>query len=271
MLEEITSIKPDIVFHLAAKAVVALTFKEPEVTFRDNIMGMVHLFELCRLCPSVKGVVAVVTDKVYENREWSWGYRENDLLGGNDPYSVSKVCIEHIIKCYRNAYGMNIAVARAGNVLCGGDWNFGRLLPDTVKSTAKGEKVIIHTPHATRPFQHVLEALSGYLTLGQHILEGKDVNSAYNFGPDGDAMSVLDVLKVAKGVWPKVDWAVDETPTHPFMVYLLKIDSTKAKQELGWRPRWDMEHAIRMTVLWYKIFYETGHIMSSENIRDYCD
>lgn len=268
LVEEINSIAPDIVFHLAAKAVVAITFKEPEITFQHNIMGMVHLLELCRQCPSVKGIVAIVTDKVYENREWAWGYRENDTLGGDDPYSVSKVCIEHIIKCYRNSFGMNIAAARAGNIIAGGDWNFGRLLPDAVKAANKGEKVKIHTPYATRPFQHVLEALHGYLLLGQYILEGKDVNGAYNFGPEGE-MTVLDVLETASETWPSIKWEMDCTPTHPNMVYLLKIDSTKSRKELGWNPVWNMKEAVQKTVWWYRQYYETGRIQSNDNIDQY--
>jgi CDP-glucose 4,6-dehydratase len=268
LIEEITSIKPDIVFHLAAKAIVARTFSEPESTFQHNIMGMVHLLELCRQCPSVKGVVAVVSDKVYENREWNYAYRENDDLGGADPYSCSKVCIEHIIRCYRESYGMNIAAARAGNILCGGDWGEKRLIPDIVRAASKGEKVVVHTPGATRPFQHVLEALSGYLLLGQHILEGKNVNRAWNFGPDSE-MSVLEVLQIAHDIWPKVEWEIDETPTHPHMQYLLRIDSTESRKLLGWKPVWGIEQAVAQSIMWYEEYYRNGNIMTGEDIDEY--
>jgi len=259
---------PDLVIHLAAKAIVARTFDEPRETFENNVMGAVNILEACRQTPSVKGIVCITTDKIYENREWNYAYREVDDLGGVDPYSASKVCVEQVIRCYREAFGMNIATARAGNVIGGGDWSYKRLIPDIVRAASKGEKTIIHTPNATRPFQHVLEALSGYLLLGQHILEGKDINRAWNFGPEGE-MSVLEVLQVAQSVWPAVQWELDSTPTHPFMQYLLKIDSTESKKLLGWKPKWDMAHAVRMAVLWYKIFYETGHIMTDEDIRDY--
>jgi CDP-glucose 4,6-dehydratase len=268
-IKEINNISPDIVFHLAARAIVARTFEEPEYAIQSTVMGATHILELCRTCPSVKGIVVVTSDKIYSDKNWNWGYRENDEKGGTDPYSTSKICVEYISECYRKSFGLNIAVARAGNILAGGDWTEKRLLPDIARATAKGEKVIVHTPQATRPFQFVLEALSGYLTLGKAILEGRDVNGAWNFGPDGDPLTVLEVLQTAKSVWPAVDWVVDDTPTHPGMVYLLKIDSTKAKKELGWQPKWDMEHAVRMATLWYKIFYETGHIMTEQDIRDY--
>ena len=264
---------PDLVIHLAAKAIVARTFTEPRETFENNVMGAVNILEACRQTPSVKGVVIITTDKVYENHEWNYAYREIDGLGGADPYSSSKVCVEQVIRCYRESFGMNIATARAGNVIGGGDWSYKRLIPDIVRAASKGEKVIIHTPNATRPFQHVLEALSGYLLLGQHILEGKeatgvDVNRAWNFGPDGE-MRVLEVLQTAQSVWPAVQWEVDYTPTHPHMVYLLKIDSTESRKLLGWKPVWGMEQAVGQSILWYKAFYESGQIMTNLNIDEY--
>ena len=261
--------KPDLVIHLAAKAIVACTFTEPRETFENNVMGAVNILEACRQVKSVKGIVMITTDKIYENKEWEWGYRENDELGGVDPYSSSKVCVEQVIRCYRESFGMNIATARAGNVIGGGDWSYKRLIPDIVRATSKGEKVIVHTPNATRPWQHVLEALNGYLTLGQYILEGKNVNDSFNFGPDSDAMSVLEVLKVAQSIWPSVQWEVDDTPTHKFMVYLLKIDSTKSKERLGWKPVWDMKHAVERSIGWYRKYYETGFVASTNDIRDY--
>ena len=260
--------KPDLVIHLAARAIVARTFDEPRETFENNIMGAVNILETVRQCPSVKGIVMITTDKVYFDENWQWGYRENDKLGGYDPYSASKVCIEHIIECYRKSYGLNIATARVGNVIGGGDWSYKRLIPDIVRATNKGEKVIIHTPNATRPWQHVLEPLKGYLMLGQRILEGGDVNNAWNFGPEGE-MTVLEVLQLAKAEWPKIDWEIDDTPTHPYMVYLLKIDSTKSRKELGWTPTWGMEMAVRKTIKWYKDFYENNLILTNDNITEY--
>ncbi len=267
-VQEIKSLKPDIIFHLAARAIVARTFKEPEDTFRYTIMGAVHMLELCRQCPSIQGIVMATSDKVYQNNEWDYAYREIDTLGGDDPYSTSKVCVEHIVDCYRKSFDMNIAVGRCGNVVGGGDFSEKRLIPDIAKATAKGEPVIIHTPNATRPFQHTLDALQGYLLLGKAILEGQDVNKCWNFGPT-DEMTVLQVLETAKEVWPKITWEVDNVPTHKFMVYLLKIDSTESRKLLGWQSVWNMAHAVRMAVLWYKVWYETGHVLSNEDIRDY--
>ncbi len=265
----VKSVRPDLVLHFAAKAIVARTFDEPRGTFENNVMGAVNILEACRQTPSVKGIVVVETDKLYENREWSWGYRENDQLGGVDPYSASKVCVDTVVRCYRESFGMNIAAARAGNVIGGGDWSYKRLIPDIVRAASKGEKVIVHTPNATRPFQHVLEALSGYLLLGQKILEGENVNRAWNFGPDGGEMSVLEVLETAQRVWPAVQWEVDNTPTHPHMVYLLKIDSTESKKILGWKPRWGMEEAVVRAIRWYAAYYQHGEVLSERDIDAY--
>ncbi len=268
--------QPDLVIHLAAKAIVARTFDEPKETFENNVMGAVNILEACRQAPSVKVIVIITTDKVYENREWNYAYREVDELGGVDPYSASKVCVEQVIRCYRESFGMNIATARAGNVIGGGDWSYKRLIPDIVRAASKGEKVVVHTPEATRPFQHVLEALNGYLLLGQYILSGEcigdtrmgSVNCAWNFGPEGE-MSVLEVLETAQGVWPKVQWKIDSTATHPFMVYKLKIDSTESRKLLGWKPVWDTEVAVERTINWYRNYYEEGRIRSNDDIDDY--
>jgi CDP-glucose 4,6-dehydratase len=261
---------PDLIFHLASKTVVNLSFEQPREYFESNIMGSVNILEAARHCPSVKGIVAITTDKVYFDKQWEWGYRENDELGGDNPYSSSKVCVEHIINSYRKCFDMNIATARAGNVVCGGDFTIDRLIPDIVKATSKGEKVMIHTPNSTRPFQHVLEALSGYLLLGQNILEGKNVNEAYNFGPDEIAISVMDIVRIAKEVWPEVDYEVDNAPTHPFTIYRLRLDSTKAKG-LGWKPVWSMEEAVRRTIEWYRAYYSDGQIRTNNDIDDYED
>jgi CDP-glucose 4,6-dehydratase len=260
--------KPDLVIHLAAKSIVARTFDEPRETFENNVMGAVNILEACRQVPSVKGIVMITTDKVYEDRNWVWGYRENDKMGGVDPYSASKVCIETVIRCYRESFGMNIATARAGNVIGGGDWSYKRLIPDIVRAASKGDKVIVHTPQATRPWQHVLEPLRGYLLLGKAILEGKDVNRAWNFGPTGE-MTVLEVLKAANMIWPAVEWEVDDTPTHPHMVYLLKLDSTESKKVLGWEPAWTMDYAVQRVIMWYKMYYEHGVVTTGYDIDCY--
>lgn len=287
----INMFKPDLVFHLAAKAIVARTFHEPRETFENNIMGTVNLLEACRQQSSIKGIVMITTDKVYSNKEWDWGYRENDELGGLDPYSASKVCIEHVIECYRTQFIPNIATARAGNVIGGGDWAEKRLIPDIVRAAAEGKTVEIHTPNATRPWQHVLEPLCGYLMLGEKLLKHppaqtwnttgggsasiypldtiqQNYNTKWNFGPEGE-MTVLDILKVAQEVWPKVKYVVKEEETHPSMTTLLKIDSTEARKKLGWKPQWNMETAVAKSIRWYQEFYEHGKILTDEDIENY--
>lgn len=258
---------PEIVFHLAAQAIVKQSFLDPQETFSSNIVSAVNVLEACRRTPSVKAIVVITSDKVYQDQNWGWGYREVDQLGGTDPYSASKVCVEQIAASYRESFNMNIATARAGNVIGGGDWGAYRLIPDVMRATSEGKAVEIHTPHATRPYQHVLESLHGYLRLGKALLEGREeCKTAFNFGPDG-SMSVLEVLEIARKVWPKIQYVIKEEETHPGMVSLLKIDSTKAKQMLGWKPNWTMEHAIRRTVLWYRSFYEDGEIRSMNDIE----
>lgn len=257
--------EPDLIIHLAAKAIVAKTFDEPQETFENNVMGAVNILEASRLCETTKGVVFITTDKVYRDRNWRWGYRESDILDAVDPYSASKVCAEQVIKCYRECYGVNIAVARAGNVIGGGDWSYKRLIPDVVRATSQGGVTVIHTPEATRPWQHVLEALNGYLLLGEALLKGDDVNGAFNFGPQGK-MTVREVLRLAAKVWPSIEWRVDGKPTHPHMVYLLSLDNTKAQDTLGWSPVWDMETTVEKTIRWYRDFYTNGY--HEESLKD---
>lgn len=268
VLAAVHTYQPDLIIHLAAKAIVAKTFDEPQETFNNNVMGAVNILEAARSCGSVKGVVFVTTDKVYQDRNWRWGYRETDVLDAVDPYSTSKVCAEHVIKCYRESFGMNIAVARAGNVIGGGDWSYKRLIPDIARATAKGEMTVIHTPEATRPWQHVLEALNGYLLLGQAVLEGDDVNEAFNFGPQA-RMTVREVLELSAKIWPDIRWEVDDTPTHPHMVYLLALDNTKARDKLGWYPVWGMKEAVKRTIHWYERFYTEGKVFSIDDIHSF--
>ncbi|MFA5346562.1 MAG: CDP-glucose 4,6-dehydratase [Methanoregula sp.] len=261
--------KPEIVLHLAAQAIVRESFRDPWGTFGSNIMGAVNVLEACLQTPSVKAIVVITSDKTYLDRNWCWPYRETDELGGTDPYSSSKVCVEYVAASYRESFGMNIATARAGNCVAGADWGAYRLIPDIMRATAEGKPVEIHTPHATRPYQHVLEALHGYLRLGKALLEGREeCKTAFNFGPDG-SMSVLEVLEIAQSVWPKIQYIVKEEETHPGMVNLLKIDSTKAKQLLGWKPRWTMEQAVIKAVMWYRDYYETGEVFSIKDIKDF--
>ena len=261
--------KPDVVFHLAAQAIVKRSFDDPRNTFDSNIIGAVNVLEACRQTPSVRAIVMITSDKVYRDMNWRWGYRESDELSGTDPYSASKVCVEHVINSYRESFGMNIATARAGNVIGGGDWGAYRLIPDIMRAMAEGKPVEIHTPHATRPYQHALEALHGYLRLGKALLEGRgECKTAFNFGPDG-SMSVLEVLEIAQSVWPKIQYVIKEEETHKGMVNLLKIDSTKAKQMLGWKPRWTMQEAVERAVVWYRDWYEKGEVNSIKDIEDF--
>ena len=259
--------KPNLVIHLAAKAILTRAFHEPQETFENNIMGAVNILEISRQCPDTMGVVVITTDKIYADQKWTWGYRENDEMGGEDPYSASKVCVEHVIQCYRKSFGMNIAVARAGNVIGGGDWSHGRLIPNAINATIRGERVIAYTPNATRPWQHVLEALSGYLMLGQKIMEEVDVNKAWNFGPD-EEMTVLELLQIAHDVWPEIRWEIDETEVHPFMVYLLRIDSTNSKK-MGWSLVWSIRETVERAIRWYKVYYQDGLINSDNDIHEY--
>lgn len=263
-------IEPDIIFHLAAKAIVARTFKEPRETFQNNVMSAVNVLEVARQCPSVKGVMLVVTDKVYDDKNWKWGYREADTLGGIDPYSASKVCVESVVRCYRESFGINIAVARAGNVIGGGDWSYKRLIPDLVRATVDNTTTVIYTPEATRPWQHILEALRGYLLLGQKILEEKsnDVNRAFNFGPS-EAITVRRVMEIAKSVWSEVNWGYTDEITHPHMVYKLRLDCSEAKEILGWTPIWTIRKSVIKTIEWYKDYYRKGLVNSLQDILDY--
>ncbi|HPE06272.1 MAG TPA: CDP-glucose 4,6-dehydratase [Smithellaceae bacterium] len=270
MLEDaITTCRPEIIFHLAAKALVIEGFQAPGKTFENNIMAAVNLMDICKKQPFIKGIVLITTDKVYEDKNWIWGYRENDTLGGSDPYSASKVAVEHAAACYRKNFFPMIAVARAGNVIGGGDWSDYRLIPDMVKAAAVGHEVEINTPNATRPWQHVLEPLSGYLMLGMKLLEGDEQYAReWNFGPTGE-MTVLQVLEMAQQSWNKIQYRVNEIERHKGMVNLLKIDSTLAHSELGWRNRWDQKLAIEKTIEWYRDYYTKGLVNTPDDIDQY--
>lgn len=277
----VENFQPEIVFHLAASAIVAKTFDEPRETFLNNISSATNILEACRQRESVKAIVMITTDKVYQNHEWDWGYRENDKLEGDDPYSASKVCIEHVINCYRQHFFSNIATARAGNVIGGGDWAAYRLIPDIVRATVEGKPVVIKTPEATRPWQHVLEPLYGYLKLGMMLYGEECVDDegirprnnfyarAWNFGPSSGEMTVLEMVKLAQEVWPKIKYVVEPQETHPSMVRLLKIDSTESKKYLGWETIWSIRRTVLETINWYKMYYEQGKVISNQQIASY--
>jgi CDP-glucose 4,6-dehydratase len=255
---------PEVVFHLAAQPLVRASYRDPLETFDTNVRGTAHVLDACRHAPGVAAVVCITTDKCYENREWSWGYREDDPLGGHDPYSASKAAAEVVAASYRRSFGpesmamAHLATARAGNVIGGGDWSEDRLVPDAVRAFAAGRTLDVRRPHATRPWQHVIAPLSGYLVLAQALLEDRPVAEAWNFGPrDEDVVPVgafLDRLVAAWG--PGAAWQVTGTDQGPHEAGLLKLDISKARHALGWQPRWDLDTAVVQTVAWYRAWQD---------------
>jgi CDP-glucose 4,6-dehydratase len=259
--------QPDIVLHLAAQALVRYSYAQPIETYSVNVMGTVHLLEAVRATPSVKAVVNVTTDKCYENREWHWGYRENEALGGFDPYSSSKGCAELVTAAYRQSFlheaGVALASARAGNVIGGGDWASDRLLPDFLRAIDANELLIIRSPEATRPWQHVLEPLSGYLRLAERLFtDGADFAEAWNFGPlDEDARSVRWIIEQLAIHRPDLSWQCDNTP-QAHEAHYLKLDSSKAGQRLSWQPRWRLATALQKTLAWHDAWRDNQNMQT---------
>ena len=249
--------QPELVLHLAAQALVRESYAAPADTWSSNVMGTVNVLEAVRACPSVRAALVVTTDKCYQNRHWAWGYRENDRLGGNDPYSASKAAAELVTHSYRASFFANggplLATARAGNVIGGGDWSADRLIPDAVRAMQQGKPLLIRHPHATRPWQHVLEPLHGYLLLAARLLSGdRSYADAYNFGPDAaDNLEVRAVLDELAVHWPTLAWRTDEQPQTMHEAALLYLDSSKARRELGWQARWPLASGLRHTAHWY--------------------
>jgi CDP-glucose 4,6-dehydratase len=272
--------KPDIVFHLAAQALVKSSYKNPIETYETNVMGTLKVLEACRN-HSVKAVVNITSDKAYENKEWVWGYRENDPLGGYDPYSSSKGCADLLVNSYRNSYfnikeykkthNTLIASCRAGNVIGGGDWAQDRLITDIILSVSNDKKVSIRSPHATRPWQHVLEPLSGYLNIGQKLLEEElEFSDAWNFGPDNEgSISVEQVVKNVQKHWDKIDYEINCDPNNLHEANLLKLDCSKAHILLNWKSVWSSDKTFEKTVLWYKQYYENNSIASMNDLNNY--
>ncbi|PRM92002.1 CDP-glucose 4,6-dehydratase [Arcobacter cryaerophilus gv. occultus] len=272
--------KPDIVFHLAAQALVKYSYENPIETYETNVMGTLKVFEACRK-NNVKAIVNITSDKAYENKEWIWGYKEIDPMGGYDPYSSSKGCADILASSYRNSYfnpkdykkthNTLIATCRAGNVIGGGDWAKDRLITDIMISVSIGKKVSIRNPKATRPWQHVLEPLSGYLQIGQKLLEEKvEFSEAWNFGPsDEGSITVEEVVQNVKKHWDKIDYEINSDPNQLHEANLLKLDCTKANTILKWNSVWNNSTTIEKTVNWYKDFYENGEILTSKDLIDY--
>ena len=276
--------QPEIVIHMAAQPLVRYSYVNPIETYSTNLMGTVHLLEASRLAGSVRAIVNVTSDKCYENHEWLWGYRENEPMGGHDPYSSSKGCAELITSAYRSSYfnpmdyanhGIALATARAGNVIGGGDWAEDRLIPDIMNALTHGNPVNIRNPDAIRPWQHVLEPLSGYLLLAERLYkEGTSYAEGWNFGPsDEDAKPVLWITERLIDMWGEgASWVLDEK-SHPHEAHHLKLDCSKAKARLDWYPRWHLEDALSAIVDWHRA-YQHGknmHDLTLHQIRTYAD
>jgi CDP-glucose 4,6-dehydratase len=266
---------PDIVIHMAAQPLVRESYLNPVETYSTNVMGTVNLFEAVRTCSKVKAVINVTTDKCYENKEWVWGYRENEPMGGYDPYSNSKACSELVTTSYRSSFfnpvkyaehGVGLASARAGNVIGGGDWAKDRLIPDVVSALLKEQTIVIRNPQAIRPWQHVLEPLSGYLVLVQHLCEdGEAYAEGWNFGPrDEDAKPVEWIVKKMCDYWGgDASYEIDQG-AHPHEAHYLKLDCSKAKARLGWQPSWSLDTTLEKVLEWVSAYQE------GMNMRDVC-
>lgn len=249
---------PEIVIHMAAQALVRASYAAPSETYATNVMGTVHVLESARQVGSVRAIVNVTTDKCYENREWVWGYREDEPMGGHDPYSSSKACSELVTAAYRRSFfgggDVALASARAGNVIGGGDWAADRLVPDILRAFQRGEPVLIRNPRATRPWQHVLEPLSGYLVLAQALYtQGQAFAQGWNFGPrEDDAQPVVRIVEEMAHHWgDTASWRLDDT-AQPHEAHHLKLDIAKARNLLDWQPRWNLMTALAQTVEWHR-------------------
>ena len=271
--EALVKHKPEIVFHMAAQALVRYSYANPIETYSTNVIGTANLLEAVRGTDSVKVVVNVTSDKCYENREWVWGYRENEAMGGYDPYSSSKGCAELVTAAYRNSYfhpekhedhGVALATVRAGNVIGGGDWAKDRLIPDIMRAITQGTPVNIRNPYAIRPWQHVLEPLAGYLMLARNLYkEGVKFAQGWNFGPnEEDAKPVQWIVERLTKSWGGgASWVLTDG-SHPHEAHYLKLDCSKAKTLLNWQPRWRLEYALNLIIDWHRAY------MRGENMRN---
>lgn len=255
----LTATNPEIILHLAAQPLVRRSYAEPLETYQTNVMGTANLLQAARHCAALQAILVVTSDKCYDNQTWHWGYRETDTLGGYDPYSNSKACQELVVSAFRQSYlqdkGVVIATARAGNVIGGGDWSEDRLIPDAMRAHAAHACLTIRSPQATRPWQHVLEPLAGYLVLAEQLSANPCLASGWNFGPrDSDVRSVEEVLKLtSQCLTGGLQWQVD-TSVQPHEARLLKLDCSKSISVLGWKPHWGLEQALVHTCDWYSHF-----------------
>jgi CDP-glucose 4,6-dehydratase len=261
----VTDFEPEIIFHLAAQSLVRRSFAEPVLTFETNVLGTLNVLECLRQRPQLRVGVIITSDKCYRNQEWTWGYRENDILGGSDPYSASKACAENIFTAYCQSYfhagsGPWVATTRAGNVIGGGDWAPDRIVPDCIRAWSEGRPAKIRSPEATRPWQHVLEPLSGYLWLGARLWEGDSAvkGEAFNFGPGAEVnQPVQDLVSAMAGYWPGARWEAESTGAEtPRESTLLKLCCDKALNLLKWRPTLSLAETLDLTATWYKTYYD---------------
>lgn len=293
---------PEIVFHLAAQPLVRRSYEQPADTFSTNVMGTVHLLEAARAVPSIRAIVVITSDKCYENKEWVWGYRETDPLGGFDPYSASKACTEIVVASFRQSYPSErlIASVRAGNVIGGGDWAEDRLIPDIVQTASIGKTIFLRMPRARRPWNHVLDPLRGYLLLARRLLQGeREFAQAWNFGPGPEGnLSVGELVELAARFWDRIHYVMDSGDRESFHegasngsglsgsngssyetgpaakkheATLLMLDCSKARTRLGWEPLWSLEEGVKHTIRWYRQFYENDRILTWEQIDEYLD
>jgi len=258
--------KADVVIHMAAQPLVRFSYEDPIATYETNVLGTAHVLEACRASPSVKAIVNVTTDKCYENRGWVWGYREDEAMGGYDPYSSSKGCAELVTSAYRRSFLAStekaLASARAGNVIGGGDWASDRLIPDILRAFEQNQPVVIRHPKAVRPWQHVLEPLSGYLTLAERLYtDGQAFAEGFNFGPrDDDAKPVEWIVEHLVQLWgEQASWQLEHVP-QPHEAAMLKLDISKAAHRLQWQPRWTLLTALERIVEWHRVYLNRGDV-----------
>jgi CDP-glucose 4,6-dehydratase len=279
--KQVNDIQPEIVFHLAAQALVRFSYDEPKLTFDTNVSGSVNILESIRKSKSVKSLIYVTSDKCYKNNEWIWGYRENDELGGHDPYSASKAAAEIVFSSYFDSFfklNTNIGVAsvRAGNVIGGGDWANDRIIPDCIRSLRNDKDIEIRNPEATRPWQHVLDPLSGYMLLAQKLYHNsKDYSGSWNFGPSVNSIkTVKELTDNVIAIFGKGVCVVGQKDNIKHEAGLLHLNCDKANHQLGWKPTWNFESTITNTIVWYKNFLNDGidpKILSLKNINEYME
>jgi len=256
--QSIDDFQPEIIIHMAAQPLVRYSYDKPIETYATNVLGTAHVLEAAKKCDSVKAVINVTTDKCYENKEWVWAYRENEPMGGHDPYSSSKGCAELVTASYRKSFfekkGVGLASVRAGNVIGGGDWALDRLIPDILRAFEKDQPVVIRSPNAIRPWQHVLEPLGGYLKLAQALYQDPmSYSEGWNFGPnEGDVKSVSWILDQMVSSWPNSSWHLDQSTKNPHEANYLKLDISKAKSKLQWYPVWSLGETLSHIVSWHK-------------------